>query len=73
MIIPSPEVETIYGFPVVGCTVLFEQGSFRRVRYWIKGHHKILGQSVHFLMGLSGPETQLDVEQIFPIGVIEVH
>ena len=57
----------LYGAEIVGQEVLHENGSYRRVRYWLKG--KVTGTknwSTKYVQGWSGTETQVDVDEIVP-------
>ena len=54
---------------IVGEQVLYQNGSFRRVRRWIRGWHPELGQ---LMMGFTGPETVMEVDSIRPMGTYYV-
>lgn len=49
--------------------IIEEQGSFKRVRWFIQGHHPELGR-LHF--GWSGKETIIEKDVITPIKKFEV-
>lgn len=50
--------------------ILYEQGSFRRVKRYLKGSHPELGKLVR---GLTGWETLVEVDVVVPMGIFEVH
>jgi hypothetical protein len=72
IIAPSADRKEIYGFPVVGHQVVYQNGCFRRVRYWLKGHVPGFNLYAKFITGLTGPETVIEIEQIFPTAAFEV-
>jgi hypothetical protein len=63
----------LYGAEVIGHEVLHENGSYRRVRYWLRGTvRRTKNWSVKYIDGWSGTETQVDVDEIVPIETITV-
>lgn len=59
----------LYGAKVLGHQILHENGSYRRVRYWLEGKiRNTKNWSTRYVQGWSGTETQVDVDEIVPIG-----
>lgn len=70
--VQSANRKELYGYPVVGYQVINQNGCCRRVRYWLKGHVPGFNLYAKYIDGLTGPETIVEVEQIFPTVVFEV-
>lgn len=65
--------KTLYGAEIVGQKILHENGSFRRVRYWLRGKvYGIQNLTKKYVEGWSGIETQVDVDEIFPSKIFDV-
>lgn len=54
---------------ILGEEILSQNGSFRRVRRWVRGVHPELGVIVQ---GYTGWETMMDVDVIKPMAVVHV-
>lgn len=62
-------------YVVVGFRILYQNGCFSRVRYWLKDWQHELAKkysSVYFINGKTGPETEITVEIIRPIAIFDI-
>ncbi len=57
---------TFYGEEILDSRVILDTGSFRRVRYWLRGHVKPFKGYGRYIEGFTGPETVVDSEMIYP-------
>jgi hypothetical protein len=65
-------MQTLYGCEVLSQRVIYEQGCFRRTRYWLRGHVRPFDIYGRYIWGMTGPETVIDVETIRPAAVFDV-
>ena len=59
-------MHTLYGHEIVGQQTLYQQGCFRRVKYWLRGHVKGFVGLARYIHGLTGPETEVIIDSIYP-------
>ena len=61
-------------YDVVGSRTLLEEGCFAKVLLYVRGHNAELSRfgSIKFITGNTGPETQVLVCHIRPVGWIDV-
>jgi hypothetical protein len=57
---------TLYGREVLDKLVVYEQGYFRRTRYWLRGHEPLFERYGTYIQGITGPETVIEISDIFP-------
>jgi hypothetical protein len=62
------------GYKLAGKEVLFTDGCFSRVVFYVEGHHRELLCKIgdKLICGLSGPETRIAEDIIRPVGSIYV-
>jgi hypothetical protein len=65
-------VRTIGGAEILNDEIVFQQGAHTWHRYWLRGWHRILGHSAKWIVGLTGEETVIDLEEIRPVRVVDV-
>jgi hypothetical protein len=69
-------MRTLSRYDILDRKVVHENGSFRRVKYWLRGWQKDPSLkhvgSCTYIQGLQGPETVVTVEEIQAIASVHV-
>jgi len=52
--------------------VVYRNGSCSYVRRWVSGHVTVPGTDCRYIMGKTGPETEITFRVIKPIGLLYV-